>query len=138
MDEESVPKSAFVTYFGLYEFVRMPFGMCNAPATFQRLMETILTDLLWNKCFAYIDDVLVSSPDFDGHLKSLQKVFDRIREAGLHLKAQKCHFLKTSVKYLGHVTTHEGIHPDPVKTEKVTNFPQPTKLMSMNPGVSWG
>jgi hypothetical protein len=128
MDEESVPKSAFVTYFGLYEFVRMPFGMCNAPATFQPLMGTVLTNLLWKECFAYLDDVLVSSPNFDDHLKSLQKVFDHIWEAGLHLKAQKCHFLRTSVKYLGHVITLEGIHPDPAKREKIANFPQPTNI----------
>ena len=91
MDDESVPKSAFVTHFGLYEFVCVPFGMCNAPATFQQHMETVLTDLLWKECFAYLVDVLVSSPDSDGYLKSL-KVFDRIQEAGLHLKAQKSGF----------------------------------------------
>lgn len=61
LDEESSPKSAFVTHCGLYEFTRMPFGMCNAPATFQRLMEVVLADLLWKECFAYIDDILVSS-----------------------------------------------------------------------------
>ena len=76
MDDESAPKSAFVTHCGLFEFVRMPFGMCNAPATFQRLIEVVLAGLLWKECFAYIDDVLVSSPDFESHLAHLQEVFD--------------------------------------------------------------
>jgi hypothetical protein len=128
LDEESSPKSAFVTHCGLYEFTRMPFGMCNAPATFQRLMEVVLADLLWKECFAYIDDILVSTRDFRGHLKTLQEVFNRIRKAGLRLKAKKCQFLKTSVSYLGHLVTREGIQPDPAKTDKVVNYPLPTNV----------
>ena len=80
MDEESALKSAFVTHCGLFEFVRMHFGMCNAPATFQRLMEIVLSGLLWKECFAYPDDVLISSPDFHSHLAHLQEVFDQLRK----------------------------------------------------------
>ena len=128
MDEESAPKSAFVTHCGLFEFVRMPFGMCNAPATFQRLIEVVLTGLLWKECFAYIDDVLVSSPDFESHLAHLQKVFDRLRKAGLRLKTKKCRFLKPTVSYLGHLVTSEGIQPDPEKTSRVIGYPAPTDI----------
>ena len=63
MDVKSAPKFALVTHCGLFELVRMSFGMCNAPATFQRLIEVVLAGLLWKECFAYIDDVLVSSPE---------------------------------------------------------------------------
>jgi len=69
------PKTAPVTHCGLVKFVRMPFGMCNALATFQRLIEVVLTGLLWKECFAYVD-VLVSSPDFRSHLAHLQEVFN--------------------------------------------------------------
>ena len=75
MDEKSKAKSAFITHHGLYEFVRMPFGMCNAPATFQRLMELVLAGLVWKSCFVYIDNVLVCSQTCNGHLNHLQEVF---------------------------------------------------------------
>ena len=91
--------------------MRMPFGMCNA--TFQRLIEVVLTGLLWKVCLTYIDDVLVSSPDFESHLAHLQEVFNRLRKVGLRLKTKKCRFLKPTVSYLGHLVTSEGIQPDP-------------------------
>ena len=91
--------------------MRMPFGMCNA--TFQRLIEVVLTGLLWKVCLTYIDDVLVSSPDFESHLAHLQEVFNRLRKAELRLKTKKCRFLKPTVSYLGHLVTSEGIQPDP-------------------------
>ena len=125
MDEESVLKSAFVTHC---EFVRMPFGMCNASTTFQRLIEVVLTGLLWKECFTYMDDVLVSSPDFESHLTHLQKVFDRLRKAGLRLKTKKCRFLKPTLSYLGHLVTSEGIQPDPEKTSRVIGYPAPTDI----------
>ena len=75
--------------------------------------------------------MLVSSRDFQGHLKSLQAVLDSIREAGLQLQAKKCQFLRTSVSYLGHLVTSKGIQPDPVKTEKVLNYPQPTNIIEV-------
>ena len=81
MNVESVPKSAFVMHCGLFEFVRMPFGMCNTSATFQCLMEIVLSGLLWKECFTCFDDVLVSSPDFESHLAHLQEVFDQLRRA---------------------------------------------------------
>ena len=84
LDPESRPKSAFVTHRGLHEFVRLPFGLCNGPSTFQRLMEIVLSDLVWKNCFVYID-VLVCSKTFDYHLCHLQGVFKRLRIA----KSQK-------------------------------------------------
>ena len=118
LDAESADKSAFITHQELHEFVRMPFGMCNAPTTFQRLMETVLTGLLWDSCFVYIDDLLVCSSTFQEHLQHFHQVFTRLRQAGLRLKARKCLFLCEEVPYLGHVLTKEGIQPDPAKTER--------------------
>ena len=128
LDAESTAKSAFATHRGLHEFTRMPFGMCNAPATFQRLMEVVLAGLIWDSCFAYIDDVLVCSHTFEDHLEHLRQVFSRLRQAGLRLKARKCLFLREEVPYLGHVVTRSGIKPDPSKTEKMRNYPPPTDV----------
>jgi hypothetical protein len=109
MEEELVSKSAFITHCGLYEFTRMPFGMCFAPATFHRSMEIIVLGLLWKHCFAYLDDVLVCPPSFDDHLHHIEEVFQRLCKAGLCLKTKKCRFLKSSVSYLGHIVSKDGI-----------------------------
>ena len=90
MDEESREKTAFTTNSGLYEFKVMPFGLCNAPATFQRLMEEVLRGLAREKCLVYLDDVLVIGRTFDEHLSNLREVFNRLSEAGLKLKPAKC------------------------------------------------
>ena len=128
LDAESSAKSAFITHQGLHEFVRMPFGMCNAPATFQRLIEIVLAGLLWKNCFAYIDDLLVCSQTFEEHLEHLRTVFARLRKAGLRLEAKKCLFLREEVPYLGYVVTKQGIRPDVAKTEKVRDYPVPTSV----------
>ena len=128
MDPASREKSAFRTHHGLFEFCRMPFGLCNVPATFQRLMQTVLAGLEWRCCFIYLDDILIASQTFEEHLEHLRLVFDRLRKAGLTLKPKKCFFVQQKVQYLGHVISPEGIMPDPAKTEKVKQFPMPTDV----------
>ena len=120
LDDDARPKTAFTTHQGLYEFVRMPFGLCNAPATFQRTMQTVLSGLEWKNCFVYIDDILIASRTFDEHIAA---VVDRLRKAGLRLKAKKCCFLCENVSYLGHTISAQGVSPDPGKVEKVMCFP---------------
>ncbi len=90
LDESSHPKSAFATHRGLYEFVRMSLGLCNAPATFQRLTQVVLAGLEWDSCFVYLDDTLIVSSTFEEHVKHLREVFDRLRRAHLRLKPKKC------------------------------------------------
>ena len=124
MSEEARQKSAFVTHRGLHEFVRMPSGLCNAPAAFQRLMEVVLDDMLWKDCFVYIDDVLVCSKTLEEHLAHLD-IFSRLQKANLRLKPKKCMFLRPKVQYLGHVISREGVAPDS-EVEKVKNYPVPT------------
>ena len=128
LDAESASKSAFTTHRGLHEFTRMPFGMCNAPATFQRLMEIVLAGMLWESCFAYIDDLLVCSKTFAEHLEHHKQVFARLRKANLRLKARKCLFLREEILYLGYVVTKQGIKPDPLKTDKIRNYPAPVSV----------
>ena len=131
LDEDARAKSAFTTYKGLYEFIRMPFGLCNAPATFQRIMQKILVGLEWKNCFVYLDDVLVASKRYEEHLKHLREVFERLHKANLKLKPKKCCFLRPEVHFLGHVISREGIRPDPMKTEKVRNYPQPVDMTGL-------
>ena len=128
LDEDARKKSAFTTYNGLFEFVRMPFGLCNAPATFQRLMQMVLSGLEYRGVFIYLDDVLVASKTFEEHLSHLREVFSRLRSACLRLKPRKCDILRDRVPFLGHIVSAAGIEPDPAKTDKIKDYPAPTNV----------
>ena len=131
MDSESREKSAFITSSGLYEFNSMPFGLCNAPATFQRLMEVVLKRLTRECCMVYLDDILVMGRTFTEHLMNLQEVFSRLRSAKLTLKPQKCKLVRQTVEYLGHIISEDGVAADPAKVEAAQQFPTPTDLKSL-------
>ena len=103
----------------------MPFGLTNAPATFQRLMNLLLAGLHWQSCLVYIDNIIILGKTFEQHLHNLENVFRRIRHAGLKLQLAKCHFCKSSVKFLGHVVSKEGVSTDPDKTQRVAQWPCP-------------
>ena len=127
LSEASKKKSAFVTpHRGLYHFNVMPFGLTNAPATFQRLMEKVLFSLTPEKCLCYLDDIIILGRTFDQALENLELVLQRIRNAHLKLKPKKCVLFQTSVTYLGHVVSEDGISSDPSKVEAVKNWPSPT------------
>jgi hypothetical protein len=96
-------KTAFATRSGLYEFWVMPFGLKGAPATFERLMETVLAALQWDICLIYLDDVIVLGRSFKDIVINLRKAYDRLLAARLKLKAHKCHLFCKKVVYLGHV-----------------------------------
>lgn len=126
LDPETRHKSAFVTHEGVFEWLRLPFGLRNAPMTFQMLMNLVLKGLNWKHVLCYIDDIFVFSPDFDTHLKHLDEVFQRLRDANLTLKPSKCHFGVDKVMFLGHIITENGVSVDTEKTDKIKNFPVPT------------
>lgn len=127
--EEDKEKTAFqVGGLGFYECNRMPFGLCNAPATFQRLMERCMGDLNLQDCLIYLDDIIIFSSDIDTHIQRLDFVFSRLAAYNLKLKPQKCEFFKTKTTYLGHVVSSEGIHADPAKTEAVMKWPIPKNV----------
>ena len=113
MGLESRKKTAFVTPWGLYEFVRIPFGLTNAPATFQRYMEDTLRDYRDNFAMPYLDDVIVYSDNFKDHVDHIQKVLQKLREKGLKLKLDKCSFFQQKVKFLGRVISKDGYSMDP-------------------------
>ena len=123
---EDREKTAFCTHEGLFEFKVMPFGLCNAPATFQRLMDRVLAGIQQSSCLVYLDDVIIVGMTFQEHLKNLRDVYDRLRGAGLKLKPSKCNFGSSQVQFLGHIVSADGVHTDPKLTEKVAQWPRPT------------
>eukprot|EP00731_Ephydatia_muelleri_P012982 Em0007g292a len=122
---EDQPKTAFTTPEGLYQFKVMPFGLCNAPATFQRLMDRVLGGLKWSSCLVYFDDIIVVGRTFKDHLHHLSKVLAQLRGAGLKLKPTKCSLCQQRVAFLGHIVSAEGIATDPSKTDAVSKWPTP-------------
>lgn len=125
LDPETREKSAFVTHEGVFEFLRMPFGLRNAPMSFQLLMSHVLKGQNWKFVLVYIDDILVFSKDFDTHMQHLNEVFQRLREANLTLKPSKCQFGVNKVMFLGHILSANGVNTDPSKIDKIQNFPVP-------------
>ena len=125
MDSDSKSKTAFSTPYAHYEFNRMPFGLRNAPATFQRVMDQVLTGLQGIELFVYMDDIVVYASSLVDHAQKLKALLGRLKTAGLSLQSEKCYFLKKEIAYLGHVITQEGVKPDPRKIEAVKNVPVP-------------
>ena len=111
----------------------MPFGLCNAPATFQRLMDCVLAGLPWSSCLVHIDDAIIIGRSFEEHLHHLQQVLDRLKSAGLKITPQKCHFLQHEVSFLGHIVSTRGVSPDPSKTSKIREWPTPTSVQEVQP-----
>ena len=124
LSPEARAKSAFVTPLDKFEFTRCPFGLSQAPAYFQRLMNQVIKGLPF--AFVYLDDVLIHSPDIETHLKHIRILFQRLREADLKLKDSKCNYFKTHVQYLGHLVSGNGVRPLPEKLESVKKMPAPT------------
>ena len=113
------PKTAFRCHLGLFQCKRIPFGLCNAPAVFQRAMDKLLTGLIGVSVCVYLDDIIVFSKNMADHEKHLQCVFDRLRSAGLRLQPTKCTFGQSVVKLLGYLVSGEGIHTDPDKVQAI-------------------
>jgi hypothetical protein len=110
-------KTAFITRFGLFESLVMPFGLCNAPASFQNYINHTLHDLLDKTCTAYLDDVLIYSASRKDHRKHVREVVQRLIEAGLQIDIHKCEFETTKTKYLGLIVSPGGIQMDPTKVK---------------------
>ena len=123
--EDSRHLTAFVTPRTIYEWIRIPFGLRNAPPAFQRFMNRVLGDLKGKLCEPYLDDVLCHSKTFDQHLEDLEKVLIRLKENGVKLRAEKCEFAKREVRYLGRLISGQGYRPDPKDTQVLEKFRTP-------------
>ena len=132
---DSREKTAFSTHQGLFEFQVLPFGLTNAPAVFQRLIQQVLMGLNPDSgpdfVAAYIDDIIIFSVDLEQHLHHIQLVLQRIVDTSLKLQPKKCHFMRSEVEYLGHVITPSGLKTNPKLVAAVDEFPVPTNLWEL-------
>lgn len=128
IEEKDKEKTAFICKEGLYEFNVMPFGLCNAPATFQRLMNEVLSQITPGIVKDYMDDILICSQTFEKHLQDIQQVFDYLQAAHLTIKFSKCNFFKKKLIFLGHEVSEEGIHPDQNKVEVIKRMAIPVDI----------
>jgi hypothetical protein len=125
MNEDDKKKTAFITNEGLFEFNVMPFGLTNAPATFQRMMQLVLAGILMEFCLCYLDDIIVFSTSLWDHLYDIGRVLQRLREAGLKAKGNKCDFMKNRIHFLGHVVSEQGVEPEPEKIKQILECRRP-------------
>ena len=129
MDPADIPKTAIITPFGLFEFLRMPFGLRNSAQSFQRLMDRIFDGLPY--CFVYLDDILIASPDTQSHLAHLRQVFSLLADNGLIISPSKCVFGQSAVEYLGHLVTADGLVPLARHVQALQDFPPPKSVADL-------
>ena len=124
LDKSSIPKTAFNSPFGKYEYIKVPFGLAQAPAYFQELMTGILKDFPF--AIAYLDDIIIFSKTLQEHLSHISMVFEKLRTANLSMKKSKCNFFSKEIQYLGHILSTTGIQPLPSKTHAIQHMNPPT------------
>ena len=115
MDEHDIPETAFCTHQGHYEYRFMPFGLCNAPSTFQATMDEFLKPFLRKFAAVFFDDILVYSSSFEAHLSHFECFYQALRDGQFFLKDSKCLFGKRQLEYLGHIVSQKGVEPEPKK-----------------------
>jgi hypothetical protein len=127
MKEEDISKTAFTTHQGHYEYVVMPFGITNAPATFQQLMNSVLAPVLRKFVLVFFDDILIYSKSLIEHISHLKQVFQLLKSN----KVSKCTFATEQVDYLGHLISSKGSATDPKKIEAIINWPPPENVTQL-------
>ena len=129
LDVADVPKTAITTPFGLFEFLRLPFGLKNAAQTFQRFMDNVTRGLVG--VYPYLDDILVASPDAESHRRHLEALFARLAEHNVTLNVEKCAFGQISMAFLGHLIDGKGIKPLDEKVDAIRKFPLPETITAL-------
>ena len=132
MSNQAKPYTAFSTSMGHWQFKRMPFGLCNAPATFQRLMNIVLKNFSWDHVMAYLDDILIMNRNFEDHLEEVRKVLNCLGDHGLKVKPKKCQMFKHEVKFLGHMVSADGLSPNTEYIKAVLEYPVPTTVKQVH------
>ena len=131
MAPEDRDKTAFTTKYGLFQYTRMSFGLCNAPSTFQRAMEVAMQGLQWKTLLVYIDDLIIVSATLEEHLERLQEVFERLRQQGVKLKPRKCNLLRREALFLGHVVDGDGIRTNPALVRDIQERTAPRTVREL-------
>jgi uncharacterized protein YdcH (DUF465 family) len=127
LEEGEGPKTAFSTKQGHWEYRKLAMGLKTAPATFQKLMNSVLSGLTGTCCFSYLDDIVIYGKSLTDHNIKLREVLDRLRKYRLKLKPEKCQFLRKEVNYLGHEITEAGVKPDPKRWSLSLTIPHPLR-----------
>lgn len=131
MKSSDIPKTAFSTMNGKFEFLRLPFGLKNAPAIFQRMIDDVLKEYIGKKCYVYIDDIIVFGRNEEEHLANVDTIFRRLEEANLKVNIEKTHFMQTEVEFLGYIVSADGIKPDQKKVKAIENLLPPSNLKEL-------
>ncbi len=128
LSSDAIPKTAFACHRGLYEFTRIPYGLCNAPGQFQRIMQKVLGDLVGTVCMVYLDDVIIFSRSKDEHARHVRAILDRIGAAGMTLKLAKCKFGLERLDLLGYTVARGSIEPQESKVKAIRDLAPPTTV----------
>jgi hypothetical protein len=121
-------KTAFSCHRGHFPIVKMPFGLNNAPTTYQRCIDVVLMGLKGIDCLVYLDDIICCSATMEEHERKLQLIFERLEQANFKIQPEKCVFATDTVEYLGHICTPEGIRPDPKKIRAIEQYSEPKSV----------
>ena len=131
MKEEDKEKTAFICSQGLFEYNVMPFGLKNAPRTFQRVMDEILKEEIGEFVTVYLDDIMIYSKNFEEHMKHIDKVLGKLKENNMIVKLKKCQFGKRNIEFLGHIVGRDGLKPDEKKVEKIKQIKIPETVIQV-------
>ncbi|XP_028223682.1 uncharacterized protein LOC114405278 [Glycine soja] len=131
MQPDDIPKTAFRTHHGHFEFKVMPFGLCNAPSSFQATMNTLFRPYLRRFIIVFFDDILIYSVSLSDHLRHLQTTFQVLYENHFVLKLSKCLFAQPEVEYLGHLVSYKGVQPVTAKLDAIAQWPQPRTVRAL-------
>lgn len=131
MNIKDIEKTAFSINNGKYEFLRLPFGLKNAPSIFQRVMDDVLRDYIGKICYVYIDDIIIFGKTIEEHLNNLETILQVLRNANFKIQPDKSEFIKTEVEFLGFIVSENGLKPNPKKVEAIQKYPKPTNLKEL-------
>lgn len=131
LNNNDIEKTAFSVNNGKYEFVRLPFGLKNAPAIFQRVMDDVLHEHIGKICYVYIDDIIIFGETLDEQIKNLKIILETLRKANFKIQPDKSEWLKSEVEFLGFIVSQKGLKPNPKKIESIQRYPEPTNLKEL-------
>lgn len=131
-----IEKTAFVSKWGQYEFLRAPFGITSLPGLWSRLADKVLTGLKWQIAAVYMDDIIIFSKTAEDHVRDVEQVLSRIIAAGLKIHVSKCKWAQSEVQYVGFIVGRRGVQPMPDKVSSIRNFPRPTSIHELRSFLS--